>query len=365
VNLKSLAPAPERLTGKVNIGSLKLDSGEQLHGAELAYEAAGNLKGPVILVCHALTGSHHAAGTEAEPGWWSGLIGNGKYVDTSVFCVVTFNVLGGCSGSTGPLSIDQRTGERYRSSFPFVSVRDMVRAQKNALDILGITELQAVMGGSLGGMQAFEWAVQYPEFMKQLFIFAATPALSDYGIAFNRISIEAIKNDPEWNNGNYKDGAVLKGLEIARMTGLVTYRTPVLFDGRFQREEAERKDGGEGAEPYYQVESYMNYQGVKLARRFDANSYLKLLYAMNGHDAGRGRGGWQEAAKLIQADLYAFGFEGDILYDPEIIKNSVQAVPNSTYIHVNTQFGHDGFLTQFEKWGLHVEAALNDHQNEW
>ncbi|OYD59845.1 homoserine O-acetyltransferase [Fictibacillus aquaticus] len=353
-----MAPAPERLTGKVNIGSLKLDSGEQLHDVELAYEAAGNMKGPAILVCHALTGSHHAAGTEAEPGWWSGLIGYGKYVDTSLFCVVTFNVLGGCSGSTGPMSVDRKTGKRYRSRFPFISVRDMVRAQKKALDILGITELHAVIGGSLGGMQAFEWGVEYPAFMKQLFIFAATPALSDYGIAFNRISIEAIKNDPGWNSGDYEDGTVLKGLEIARMTGLVTYRTPVLFDGRFQREEAAHESAG----PYYQVESYMNYQGIKLAKRFDANSYLTLLYAMNGHDAGRGRGGWEEAAKLIRADLYAFGFEGDILYDPETIKDSVQAVPNSTYVHVNTHFGHDGFLTQFEKWGLHVEAALNDHR---
>jgi homoserine O-acetyltransferase len=354
-----LAPAPERITGQVNIGSLQLESGKQLDDVELAYEAAGNTKGPVILVCHALTGSHHAVGTKADPGWWSGLIGNGKYVDTSTFCVVTFNVLGGCSGSTGPLSIVKSTGEPYRSRFPYISVRDMVKAQKKALNVLGITEVHAVMGGSLGGMQAFEWGVLFPSFMKQLFIFAATPALSDYGIAFNRIGIEAIKNDPEWNGGEYKEGALLKGLEIARMTGLVTYRTPVLFDGRFQREEAEWKQENKAAEPYYQVESYLNYQGVKLAKRFDANSYLTLLYAMNGHDAGKGRGGWEEAAKLIQAKLYAFGFAGDILYDPETIQISVNAVPNSTYIQVDTQFGHDGFLTQFEKWGLHVEAALN------
>ncbi|MFC7370215.1 homoserine O-acetyltransferase [Fictibacillus iocasae] len=355
MNLKSSVQAPDVTIRKVKIGSILLESGKQLDDVELAYESAGSTTGPVILVCHALTGSQYAVGTEKEPGWWAGLIGSGQYVDTSRYRVLTFNVLGGCSGSTGPRSVCKKSGQTYRADFPHISVRDMVRAQKKALEVLGISELFAVMGGSLGGMQVFEWGVMYPSFMKKLFVFASSPYLSDYGIAFNRIGITAICNDPAFNGGDYTEGAVLKGLEIARMAGLVTYRTPALFDGRFRREEAD-----DGERPYYQVESYLNYQGEKLAKRFDANSYLSLLYAMNAHDIGAGRGGWEQASNTIQAEFYAFGFEGDLLYDPDVLRACASTVKSGHYFHVETLFGHDGFLTEYDRWGGYVSEALEN-----
>ncbi|GAA0318447.1 homoserine O-acetyltransferase [Bacillus carboniphilus] len=343
----------------VNIGAFVLESGEVLHEVEVAYERTGNPGGPTILVCHALTGNQFTVGTIEEPGWWSGLIGPEHIIDTHYFQIITFNVLGGCNGSTGPTSINPQTKKPYQGDFPYPTVRDLVHAQKKALDQLGISSLHAVMGGSLGGMQVMEWGILYPSFMDYLIVLASTPEMSDYGMAFNRIAIEAIQNDPAWNGGYYDASAQIKGLDIARMVGMVTYRTPQLFTDRFNRE---TKTEGFPAE--YQIDSYLNYQGEKLRKRFDANSYLRLLHTMNNHDIGRGRGGWKKAASQIKAPVLCLAYNGDLLYESTRIQEFADEVPNGTFIEVDTIFGHDGFLVEFEKWGPLLKEELETRKGE-
>lgn len=340
---------------KVFIGQLKLESGVVLDGVELAYERKGPLDAPVILVCHALTGNQFAIGTKEEPGWWSGLIGEGKAVDTKKYQVISFNVLGGCNGSTGPLSLCPKKQEPYRGSFPYITIRDMVRSQQKALQVLGIDSLKAVMGGSLGGMQVLEWGVMYPDKMEHLLVLAATPVFSDYGIAFNQIGITAIENDPNWKNGNYSSSEDVKGFHVARMAGMVTYRSSILFSKRFER----RLQSFDSEIPHYEVESYLQYQGEKLARRFDVNSYLTLLRAMNSHDIGRERGGFRQAAGNYKAHVSVFTFQYDLIYPADQMKEFVEAVPHGDYFYIPTEFGHDGFLVEFSKWGSLLQEQLD------
>lgn len=341
-------------TGSVRIGNFQLESREWLQDVELSYELCGPIDAPVVLVCHALTGDQYTVGTEESPGWWSGLIGPGKYIDSRAFRIITFNVLGGCSGSTGPLSIHAFTGESYRNTYPTITVRDMVHAERKALLELGITHLHAVIGGSLGGMRVLEWGLLYPEDMNLLIPLAATPYLSATGIAFNYIGIHAIETDARFNNGNYEKSSDIKGFETARMAGMVTYRSENLHKERFGRNT--REDG------LFEIESYLNYQGKKLTNRFDANSYLTLLRAMNTHDIGRGRGGLEVAASRFKAKVISIAFTHDVIYPLEAIRSFMDLIPNHHFYMVNTYFGHDGFLTEFEKWGsiltIHLEAKV-------
>ncbi|WP_047980578.1 homoserine O-acetyltransferase MetX [Ornithinibacillus contaminans] len=330
----------------VTIGPLPLESGEVLPQVTLTYERVGPSSAPVILVCHALTGNHRTVGTPSNPGWWSGLIGNRKTIDTSEFQVITFNVLGGCNGSTGPSSISPITNQPYRLSFPNITIRDMVHAQFFALQKLQIHKLHTIIGGSLGGMQALEWGLLYPAFMQRIVLLAVTPTLADYGIAYNHIAKQAITNDPLWLNGHYDVTIAIPGLAIARMIGMVTYRSAALFSERFNR--------GKTSEGY-SVSNYLNYQGDKLSQRFDANSYLYLLQAMNSHDIGRDRGGWQKACQQFRCNLLAISYAHDLIYEPTRIQAFASQTPNCSYQHVETTYGHDGFLTEFEKWadGVH------------
>ncbi|WP_338421074.1 homoserine O-acetyltransferase MetX [Mesobacillus harenae] len=342
--------------GTVSVGDFLLENGEIVKNLVLAYERAGAVSAPVVLVCHALTGSQYTVGTDGSTGWWNGLIAQGSYVDLNQFQVITFNVLGGCSGSTGPMSVNPETGQRYRSNFPVLTVRDMVNAQYAALRTLGVGRLRAVIGGSLGGMQAFEWGIIYPAFMDSLIIIAATPYLSDYAIAFNTIGKQAIIKDPDWNNGDYEPDTILKGLEIARMTGMVTYRSAKLFNKRFNRRQVNE---------VYDIESYLTYQGEKLSARFDANSYLTLLQAMNLHDIGFNRNGWREAVKRVKARVTAIGFEGDLLYPPaeidQVIQELKQRRHSAEFYKIETDYGHDGFLAEFDKWGPIIKEELNSN----
>ncbi|ANU09934.1 homoserine O-acetyltransferase [Planococcus antarcticus DSM 14505] len=324
----------------VSIGSLTLDSTEILNDVELAYERLGDKKAPAILVCHALTGDQYAIGTEENPGWWAGLIGPGKPVDTTVFQVITFNVLGGCHGSTGPLSKNPETGEPYRAEFPTLTIRDMVRAEYHALKKLGIDHLAGVIGGSLGGMKTLEWGKSYPEFIDAVLPLAVTPYYGDYGVAFNHIGILAIENDRDFNSGNYEDSALLKGFQVARMAGMLTYRSGNMFNQRFGR----TSDGDE-----FNVQSYLNYQGKKLAGRFDANSYVLLLKAMNTHDI-------QDA--VLDIPVYSLSFTHDLLYPSELMVPWLEKQTTATWEIVETNFGHDGFLVEFEKWGGFIEEKL-------
>ncbi|MGH2316800.1 homoserine O-acetyltransferase MetX [Planococcus sp. SE5232] len=324
----------------VSIGSLTLDSTKTIDNVELAYERHGDEKAPAVLVCHALTGDQYAVGTDGDPGWWAGLIGPGKSVDTNVFQVIIFNVLGGCHGSTGPLSINPATGAPYRADFPTLTIRDMVRAEYHALKKLGINHLVGVVGGSLGGMKTLEWGKLYPDFVDAVFPLAVTQYYSDYGVAFNHIGILAIENDKEFDSGNYEDSSLLKGFEVARMAGMVTYRSGNMFNQRFGR----INDGDE-----FNVQSYLNYQGKKLADRFDANSYVLLLKAMNTHDI-------QEA--ILEVPVYSLSFTHDLLYPSELMVPWLEKQKDATWEIIETDFGHDGFLVEFEKWGGFIEEKL-------
>jgi homoserine O-acetyltransferase/O-succinyltransferase len=337
--------------GNISIGPLLLTSGELLEEVSLRYEISGPEGAPFILVCHALTGNQHTIGNDKNSGWWSGLIGESMYVDTDAFQVLTFNVLGGCHGSTGPTTIHNKTNMPYRSHFPDITVRDMVHAQHKALAIMGIHHLAAVMGGSLGGMQVMEWGLLYPDKMDKLIVLASTPVFTDYGIAYNHIAETSIKQDPAWKNGQYESNHSLKGLEIARMIGMVTYRSATLFNQRFDRK---------GNQLKYDVSSYLDHQGKKLTERFDANSYLTLLRAMNDHDIGKDRGGWEVAARSMKPPLLAISYDRDLIFEPSFMKQFVSEVANGSYFHVDTEFGHDGFLTEFNKWGPVVEHFLNN-----
>lgn len=336
--------------GVVGIGSLVLESGALLTDVELAYEIAGPEEAPVVLACHALTGNHYTVGSPESPGWWNGLVGPGCPVDTNRYRVITFNVLGGCSGSTGPLHKNPATGLSYRSDFPPVTIRDMVHAEKKGLERLGITKIFAVIGGSLGGMQVLEWGLLYPDDMELLIPLAVTPELSDYGIAFNYIGIHAIEQDPKYNNGHYRKAEDVKGFETARIAGMVSYRSPDLFTERFNRQE--RSEG------FYEVESYLDHMGRKITSRFDPTSYLILLRAMNSHDIGRDRGGVREAAKRYKAKVAAVGFTHDLIYTPERIRDFTHSVPNGNFHLIHTKFGHDGFLAEYDKWGFIIQANL-------
>ena len=324
----------------VSIGSLTLDSTKIIDDVKLAYERHGDEKAPAILVCHALTGDQHAVGTEENPGWWAGLIGPGKPVDTDVFQVIIFNVLGGSHGSTGPLSINPKTNLPYRADFPTLTIGDMVRAEYYALKKLGIHHLAGVIGGSLGGMKTLEWGKRYPEFLDAIFPLAVTPYYSDYGLAFNHIGILAIESDGNFNNGNYESSASLKGFEVARMAGMVTYRSGTMFNQRFGR----TKDGAE-----FNVQSYLNYQGKKLADRFDANSYILLLKAMNTHDI-------QDA--VLDVPVYSLSYTHDLLYPSELMVPWLEKQKSAKWQIIETDFGHDGFLVEFEKWGGFIEENL-------
>jgi len=337
-------------TNKIEIGPLLLENGESIPVVSMQYERVGPVNAPIILVCHALTGNHLAVGSEDQPGWWSGLIGKNKSIDTTEFQIITFNVLGGCHGSTGPTSINPKTKEPYRTDFPDISIRDIVQAQFMALNQMNVSKLYAVIGGSLGGMQALEWGLIYPDFVEKMVSLAVTPTLSDYGIAYNHIAEQAITRDPAWQNGNYPSPIPLQGLEIARMIGMVTYRSAELFTERFNRTKTDNK---------FSVNSYLDYQGKKLVKRFDPNSYLYLLQAMDTHDIGRNRCGWKEACKKYTCPILTLSFEHDLIYEPNVIAEFAECTPNSTYHHVQTKFGHDGFLTEFEKWSWTIKEFLN------
>lgn len=353
----------------ISIGRLTLESGRILENTELAFERAGARDAPVILICHGLTGSQEAVGTPDKPGYWARFVQKEGYIDLNKFQTISFNVLGGCNGSTGPESINPVTGHRYQADFPFVTIRDMVNAQYKALELLGISRLKAVIGGSLGGMQVLEWGIMFPNMMDIIIPLAVTPYLNDYGISFNHIARLSITNDPQWNSGFYtKEQKPEKGLSLARMVGMVTYRSGPLFNQRFNREE-KNGVGKAHQETAFEVESYLNYQGEKLSSRFDPNSYLYLLKAMDMHDIGRERGGWTNAAKLIKASFFALGFGDDLLYPPESLKKFTMEVnknnANAFFLGIDTSYSHDGFLVEFDRWGNNIKKVLEEGRDSF
>ncbi|QKG84039.1 homoserine O-acetyltransferase [Kroppenstedtia pulmonis] len=347
----------------VPIGDYQTESGVWLKSVKVKVETAGSLndsKDNAILICHALTGDAHAVGDEEHPGWWEGLIGPGGYVDTNRYFVITMNVLGGCNGTTGPSSVEPETGSPYGSRFPSVTIRDMVHVQNRCLDKMGVESLAAVMGGSMGGMLVLEWGILYADRVQKLIPIATAATLTPTAIAYNDVGRQAILSDPDFMGGDYYPGSgPLKGLSIARMIGMITYRTAELFEKRFSR----NLQKSNSREPVFEIESYLRYQGNKLVNRFDANTYLCLLRAMDTHDLSRDRGSLQQALEQIRSSVLIIGIRQDRLFpidqQREIHQSLSQLNKQSQLQEITSEYGHDAFLIEYNRFGPRIRQFLN------
>ena len=351
---------------------LKLESGKKLDDVKIAYETWGELKpdgSNALLILHALTGDSHAFGsaTRAHPtaGWWNGVIGPALAIDTNKFFVVAPNMLGGCQGSTGPTSLDKK-GKEYGARFPYITIRDQVSAQVELSKQLGIKKWKAIIGGSMGGMQVLEWAIEYPDAMENIAVLAA-PAFSNADqIALNSVQLEAIKADPAFNEGDYYDAAAGKGpyrgLALARRMALLNYRSPEELNVRFERAwQSKVNPFGDGGR--FAVESYLDFHGNKFTRRFDANSYLTLVEAMNSHDVARGRGSIKKAISKIKAEMLLVGIDSDRLFpvpSQEVIaQNGPKKLFGNKLFVIKSDYGHDGFLIEADKVGKLLKRLLS------
>ncbi len=338
---------------------LHLRGGGRLERFTLAYETYGRLnadRSNAILICHALSGDAHVAGYHTadpneKPGWWDDAVGPGKMFDTNRFCVICSNVIGGCQGSTGPSSLAP-DGRRYGLRFPFVTVQDMVAAQRHLLDYLGIERLFAVGGGSMGGMQALQWAIDYPERVGACLFIASTPRSSAQNIAFNEIGRQAIYADPNWNGGDYYDGPrPERGLAVARMVGHVTYMSETSLEQKFGRR-AQHGRLKYNFDVDFAVESYLKHQGQKFVERFDANSYLYITKALDYYDAADGYGSLAAAVARTRSPFLVVSISSDWLYTEAQARELVHALEAQKreveHHHVEASFGHDSFLVEVE-----------------
>lgn len=334
----------------------------------VAYETYGTLNAEAnnaILLLHALTGDAHAAGSsapgQATDGWWDAIIGPGRVLDTNRYFIVSPNVLGGCQGSTGPASLDEH-GQAWGSRFPRITIRDQVHAEGELADLLGIERFHAVIGGSMGGMRALEWALMLPQRVDRLILLATGAAATAEQIAHCHVQIEAIKADPLFRNGDYYDappgGGPWRGLGVARSMGQITYRARAELIERFGRSPQGGEDPLGGGR--FSVEGYLDYQAEKLNERFDANSYVLLSQAMNLHDVGRGRGGVLAALRSISAKTTVLGFDSDRLYLPDEQQLLAHEIPGcERLILLSSHFGHDAFLLEFSLMAPHLSRALD------
>ncbi|MBI2710597.1 MAG: homoserine O-acetyltransferase [Actinobacteria bacterium] len=354
-----------------------LEGGGVLHDITVAFESWGRLAADAsnaVLVCHALTGDAHAAGRigpgQSTAGWWDGVIGPGRAIDTDRWFVVCSNVLGGCQGTTGPASKrPDRTGApvRYGSAFPVVTVRDMVRVQAKLADALGIRRWAAVVGGSMGGMQALEWAVMFPDRVGALAPIATCPSATAQQIAYWSTGRRAIALDPGWQGGDYYDAPAgtgpHAGLAVARMVSQITFRSDRVFTDRFGRDVVEPLQPPFELWQRFQVERYLEYHGDKLARRFDANSYLLLTKAMDLHDLGRGRGGAGAALRRVRAPALVMGVTSDVLYPAyqsrELVDLLSRAGSPARYVEIDSPHGHDAFLIELDQVGAALAELLD------
>jgi homoserine O-acetyltransferase len=386
--IRAMGSASTRVAGSVGVVEtqyvdlpepVRLDCGQDLHPVRVAYETYGTLspgRDNVVLVCHALSGDAHAAGrssTLAEStrdgfgaedrdgaagrglGWWDGMIGPGKAFDTDHFFVVSTNLLGGCRGTTGPSSFDPATGRPYGPDFPVITVADMVRTERAFLDVLGIERLAAVAGGSLGGMQALEWAVLFPDQVDAVVAIASTHALHPQGVAWNAIAREAIMRDPAWQGGRYHGSGQGPdaGMGVARMVGHVTYLSAVAMGDKFGRRLQDADDVRYTiTEPEFQVESYLRHQAATFVRRFDANTYLYTSRALTYFDLARQHGGGSLAHALegVTARTLLIAFSSDWLYPPSAsqeIAEALRALDKPVELRViDAPYGHDCFLLE-------------------
>ena len=342
---------------------LALRSGAQLRDYTLVYETCGTLnaeRSNAVLVCHALNASHHVAGTYAAPdgsvlkgseGWWNNLIGPGKPLDTDRFFVIGVNNLGSCFGSTGPLQTNPATGAAYGADFPVVTVEDWVDAQARLLDALGIDRLAAVLGGSLGGMQALSWSLRHPERLRQCIAVATAPNLSAQNIAFNEVARRAIVTDPEFHGGHYAAHGTLprRGLRVARMIGHITYLSDDAMEAKFGRERRAGAKGFSTQEIEFEIESYLRHQGDKFSEYFDANTYLLITRALDYFDPAREFNGDLTAAfAAARCQFQLVSFTTDWRFAParsrEIVKALVDNQRDVSYAEIDAPHGHDAFL---------------------
>ncbi|QSO49040.1 homoserine O-acetyltransferase [Alicyclobacillus mengziensis] len=352
------------------------ETGVVIEDVTIAYETWGTMNASrdnLIVVCHALTGDAHAGPSSlasvASDGWWRGLIGPGKALDTDKYFIICSNVLGGCAGTTGPSS-SAADGQPYALRFPMVGIRDMVHAQMSLLDSLevGRDGVELVIGGSLGGMQVWEWLLEDTRRVKSGMVIAAHAAFPPLAIGYNAAMRQAITSDPAWHQGEYyrTNQVPAQGLALARTIGMLTYRAGELYDTKFERRQKSAPDTAFAAsafiEPRYEVESYLAYNGNKFVSRFDANSYLYLTKAMDGHDIGRGRGGLENALAAIQVRTTVVGINSDYLYHPADLRRTVDLARTVgaplTYQELDSPHGHDAFLIEYESLGNLVKAHL-------
>jgi homoserine O-acetyltransferase len=344
---------------------LTLESGEKLGPITLAYETYGELnqqKSNAILILHALSGDAHAAGIhkgDAPLGWWNNLIGPGKGIDTDKYFVLCSNIIGGCKGSTGPSSVNPKTGKPYGADFPIITIGDIVNAQRHLIDYLGIDKLLTVIGGSMGGMQVLQWMVAYPERIHSAIPIATTMKHTPQQIAFNEVGRQAIMADSNWRKGNYYGASKpAKGLAVARMIGHITYMSDVSMAEKFgRRYRTEKEPYKFGAE--FEVEGYLRYRGDNFVKRFDANSYLYITKAIDYFNILNGKR-LSDIFKGLTAKVLVIAFKSDWLYpayqSQEIAKACKLAGVDATYCEVNSTYGHDAFLLEIEE-----EAHLVKH----
>jgi len=349
---------------------LALESGRELGPVAIRYETYGDLdekRQNAILLLHAFSGDAHAAGylgpEDTRPGWWDSMVGPGKAFDTDRYCVICSNVLGGCRGSTGPGSTDPRTGKPYGLTFPVLTMEDMVNAQHRLVSHLGIDRLLAVAGGSMGGMQALQWSVSYPNDVAGAIVLASTARLSAQGIAFNAVGRNAIMSDPLWNGGNYYGRDTPdRGLSIARMVGHITYLSDGAMHERFGRRLQERADFGFDFNDQFEVESYLEYKGGTFVDRFDANTYIYLSKAIDYFDLGGKYGGLDAAFADCRSKFLVVSFTSDWLYPSYQSKEMVVALMRQekdvSYVEIDCPFGHDSFLLETERQGPMISSFL-------
>jgi homoserine O-acetyltransferase/O-succinyltransferase len=353
-------------------GALRTEGGAELPAYRLAYETWGELsptRDNAVLVLHALTGDSHVRGPAGPghptAGWWDDLVGPGAAIDTNRWFVVAPNMLGGCQGSTGPASVAP-DGYEWASRFPYLTIRDQVGAQVRLADALGIDRWAAVVGGSMGGMHALEWAVGHPDRVARAAILAAPPVNTADQIALNSVQLEAIRIDPRFAGGEYYDSpdgdGPHRGLSLARRMALLNYRSPTELNQRFQRSwQSGRSPLGSGGR--FAVESYLDFHGNRFTRRFDANSYLTLVEAMNSHDVGRDRGGVEEALQRVTATTLVLGIDSDRLFPIDGQHRIARGIPRTldgdAAVVVSSDFGHDGFLIETALVSGHLRRLLS------
>ncbi len=353
---------------------LYLESGRILERYDIVYETYGTLNEKadnVVIVTHALTGSHHAAGAydgDSKMGWWDALIGSGKAIDTDRFFVICSNVIGSCFGSTGPLSKVHQQKHSYRYKFPVTTIKDMVKAQRILFDRLGIHRVEAVVGGSMGGMQALQFAIHYPNFAKKVIAMAATYATQPWAIAFNKVAQEAILKDPEFKNGYYDIESIRKnglaGMAVGRMAGHISFLSYHSMREKFGRE-YKRTDGLYELFGKFQVESYLEYNGYNFTKWFDPLSYLYITKAINIYDLARGFDTLEDALKRIRCKLHLISFESDMLFMPQEMKKIADILQNSKstkveYTNIKSDYGHDAFLVEIDKFEEQIRTILEE-----